>query len=199
MSSEPPLLSTPFELKAMEFDDIDSPTESKVPYDGKSTVIYAPDRETQLKGKSVFLAGSIDLGHAEEWQQVVIDRFKDLEITIYNPRRLDWNRSWKQKKSFPPFAEQVNWELDMLEKADVIMMYFAPFSKSPISLLELGTFGTHSNRMIVGCPDEFYRQGNVDIVCERYKIEMVDNFDKLVAAARKRLLALSSEEQTNDV
>ncbi|KAF8184406.1 hypothetical protein BJ912DRAFT_974732 [Pholiota molesta] len=183
MSSEPPLLSTPFELKAMEFDDIDSPTESKVPYDGKSTVIYAPDRETQLKGKSVFLAGSIDLGHAEEWQQVVIDRFKDLEITIYNPRRLDWNRSWKQKKSYAPFAEQVNWELDMLEKADVIMMYFAP-------LLELGTFGTHSNRMIAG---------QCDIVCERYKIEMVDNLDKLVAAARKRLLALSSEEQIHDV
>ena len=76
----------------------------------------------------------------------------------------------------------------MLDRADVIMLFFASGSKSPISLLELGLYAK-SKRIVVGCPAGFYRRGNVQIVCERCGIEMVDSFEELLKAAERRLEA----------
>ena len=53
-------------------------------------------------------------------------------------------------------------------------MYFDPKTKSPISLLELGLF-SRSDKLMVICPDGFWRKGNVDIVCEKYNIKNVLN------------------------
>jgi hypothetical protein len=108
------------------------------------------------------------MGMSDDWQNDITDYFTNQGIDVYNPRRLDWNNSWKQGKDDEPFREQVLWELDHLEKCDHILMYFAPNSKSPISLLELGLFKDKS--IFVVCPTGFYRKGNVDIVCERYDI-----------------------------
>lgn len=38
------------------------------------------------------------------------------------------------------FEHQVNWELEHLEKADLIIMNILASSKSPITLLEMGLF-----------------------------------------------------------
>ena len=38
----------------------------------------------------------------------------------------------------PRFPEPVRWELDMLDAADLVVMYLAPGTRSPVSLLELG-------------------------------------------------------------
>ena len=77
------------------------------------------------------------------------------------------------------FKEQVEWELEALEIADHIIMYFDKDTKSPISLLELGLYAT-SEKMVVCCPEGFWRKGNLDIVCERYKIKQVESLDKLI-------------------
>jgi hypothetical protein len=45
---------------------------------------------------SVFLAGSIDMGAAEDWQSRVEQGLRDLEIVILNPRREEWDASWVQ-------------------------------------------------------------------------------------------------------
>jgi hypothetical protein len=50
---------------------------------------------------------------------------------------------------------------------DVIYMYLDPATKSPISLLEMGIY-CQTDKLIVCCPEGFYRKGNVDITCERY-------------------------------
>ena len=60
---------------------------------------------------------------------------------------------------------QVEWELEGLELCDIIIMYFDSNTKSPISLLELGLFA-HKKKMIVFCPNGFWRKGNVDVVCK---------------------------------
>jgi hypothetical protein len=73
----------------------------------------------------------------------------------------------------------VNWELNGLDKADYILMYFSPETKSPISLLELGLYAA-SGKLIVCCPEGFWRKGNVDIVCEKYGIQTVDTLDELI-------------------
>jgi hypothetical protein len=57
----------------------------------------------------------------------------------------------------------------MLEDADIILLYFDPNTKSPISLLELGLYA-RSKKLFVCCPDGFWRQGNVRVVCERYGV-----------------------------
>ena len=122
------------------------------------------------KVNSIFLAGTIDMGNSEDWQAELEGTLKHYDVDVFNPRRDDWDSSWVQRKDNEQFNHQVTWELSCLEKADLIIMYFGPDSKSPISLLELGLF--HKKNMIVYCPLEFYRSGNVDIVCERYGIRM---------------------------
>ena len=141
---------------------------------------FTQDIESSI---TVFLAGSIEMGVAENWQQKLENILEDIEqeITLFNPRRDDWDSSWVQKQTNPQFNHQVNWELNMLDKSDIIFMYFSPETKSPISLLELGLYA-HNGKMIVCCPDEFWRKGNVDIVCTRYNIPLFNNFDEAVGA-----------------
>ena len=131
------------------------------------------------KYKKVFLAGSINQGESDDWQKKIIDAVQDSERIIFNPRREKWDASWIQSIDNPKFKEQVDWELNALESSDMIIMYFEPGSISPISLLEFGLFA-RSGKLIVYCPDGFFRKGNVDIVCEKYKVPQVEKFEELI-------------------
>ena len=135
---------------------------------------YKIDRRT-----SIFLAGSIEMGAAENWQVKVEDAFYNFSIDIYNPRRDDWDSSWEQTIDNPDFFGQVTWELDALDVADFILMYFDPATKSPISLMELGLYAS-TKKLIVVCPDGFWRKGNVDIVCQRYNIMQTTTLDQAI-------------------
>lgn len=149
-------------------------------------VLYPPKRMHPNQRPSVFLAGSIEMGAAIDWQSQLITALADLPITIFNPRRPDWDSSWKQAKDDPRFREQVEWELDHLDRADVIALYFDPATKSPISLLELGLHADDL-KVICCCPEGFWRKGNVDIVCERYGVTQVDTLEELAKSVRDSL------------
>lgn len=151
----------------------------------KARQIHPPNDFSQ-HSPAIFLAGSIEMGKAEDWQAALVEQLSDLDVTFLNPRRPTWDSSWKQSIDNPVFAEQVNWELDALEHADVIAMYFAPGTQSPISLLELGLFAT-SGKLIVCCPEGFWRKGNVDIVCQRGGIPQVADLEALGNALRERI------------
>lgn len=131
-----------------------------------------------------FLAGSIEMGKATNWQTRIEQGLKGLACTVLNPRRDDWDSSWEQKITNPQFKEQVTWELEGQERAHHILMYFDPQAKSPITLLELGLgiMGA-GGELVVCCPDGFWRKGNVDIVCERYDVPQVDSLGGLIAYA----------------
>lgn len=133
-----------------------------------------------LRAPSIFLAGSIEMGKAEMWQNRVKDELKDLQVNIYNPRRLDWDPNWEQSIEHPQFAEQVNWELDHISQADLVLFYFDPYTKSPITLLELGMISERKESAIICCPDGFYRQGNVQIVAQRNSIPFVKTFKEMI-------------------
>jgi hypothetical protein len=128
--------------------------------------------------KSVFLAGSIEMGKAIDWQTEMSDFFHKKNWNIFNPRRDDWDSSWEQNYLNPQFSQQVNWELHALDVADLIIMYFDPSTKSPISLLELGLYA-NSGKLRVVCPDDFWRKGNVEIVCNKYDIPFYDTLEVL--------------------
>jgi Nucleoside 2-deoxyribosyltransferase like len=134
---------------------------------------------------SFFLAGTIDMGHSEDWQAYTIDILSANASVIYNPRRENWDSSWTQEIDSPDFNVQVNWELDHIEKADYVLMYFAPQSQSPITLLELGIVAAkYPEKLLVACPDGFWRKGNVDIVCNRYGVRTYETLDVMLQNAK---------------
>lgn len=148
-------------------------------------IITAPE-PLKIKSKSIFLAGSIEQDKAARWQDEVIRELKEYNYTILNPRRKEWDSSWEQRMDNPNFKEQVNWELDALEKSDVILIYFDPKTKSPISLLELGLFAK-SRKLVVCCPEGFWRKGNVDIVCDRFGIRQFLKLEKVIDFIKKEI------------
>lgn len=138
---------------------------------------------------TVFLAGSIDMGGSADWQAQFARELADEGVVLLNPRREDWNPAWKPVAEEPEFRRQVEWELAALQRADVIAMYLAPGSQAPISLLELGLHAG-SGKVLLACPDGFWRKGNVDIVAQRYGIPRYDTLPALVQAVRARLAEL---------
>src|SRR5262245_48903306 len=103
-----------------------------------ATVLKPPAPVAPGGRRSVFLAGSIEMGQAVDWQTEVTRALDDLDVVVLNPRRDEWDASWVQSIDNPDFRGQVEWELLAQERADVIAMYFAPATKAPITLLELG-------------------------------------------------------------
>lgn len=148
--------------------------------------LFEPPQEVDLNDPNpiVFLAGSIEMGAAENWQEQVIQFLDNREITILNPRRKEWDSTWQQNKDDKRFLEQVQWELDGLEMADIIVYYFDPQTKSPITLMELGLYARTNRKILVCCPEGYWKKGNVDIVCERYGLRQYDTLTELIVALR---------------
>lgn len=134
----------------------------------------------------VFLAGSIEMGSAENWQEKIAHSLSSEDnICLINPRRDDWDASWKQETGNDKFYEQVTWELDGLECADLIVFYFSPETKSPVSMLELGLFA-RSGKLVVCCPEGFWRKGNIDLVCQRFNVRQVNTIEELTQQIKAR-------------
>jgi|ERR1044072_579367 hypothetical protein len=127
-----------------------------------------------IKRKYCFLAGSIEMGKAEDWQSEMGDFFISLGWGAFNPRRENWDSTWEQAFENPQFNQQVSWELDALEKADIIILYLAPGTLSPISMLEFGLYA-RSGKLYVISPDGFWRKGNIEITCHKYNVPLFDS------------------------
>ena len=132
----------------------------------------------------LFLAGSIEMGAAERWQDKVVAALRCYGGTILNPRRDDWDSSWEQSIENPQFVEQVEWELSAMDTAEIVACYFSPDTKSPITLLELGQF---HHKMVVYCPAGFWRKGNVDVFCRKYEVPQARTWDEWIAWLASKL------------
>jgi hypothetical protein len=166
--------------------------------------VYPPNVGAKRSKYSVdiFLAGSIEMGLAEFWQDALAEDLAQMECVsnVFNPRRTDWDSSWEQSINNPHFNEQVNWELSNIELADVVFFYFDKNTKSPITLMELGLVLGELNqknrngllpeshqRIVVCCPDGFWRQGNVEIVCHRAGVKMFKDFSDATLALKGKI------------
>jgi hypothetical protein len=76
--------------------------------------------------------------------------------------------------------------LDGFELAGLIVFYFAPDTKSPISLLELGLFA-RTGKLLVWCPTGFWRKGNIDIVCKRWNIQQVESLQTFISEIKQQI------------
>ncbi|BBM83319.1 nucleoside 2-deoxyribosyltransferase domain-containing protein [Candidatus Uabimicrobium amorphum] len=157
-------------------------------------VIKAPEKVQWSNKKSIFLAGTIDNGQGIDWQSSVEQALSDLDITIFNPRRDDWDASWEQSIENPQFREQVEWELDHLDSSTLILMYFAPGSKSPVTLLEFGLHAVRDNLILV-CEKGYWRRGNVEVVAARYGLPLYETLDHGLEIVREKLLVVNSDDK----
>lgn len=153
--------------------------------------IITPEKVTTTNSElpHLFLAGSIEQGKAANWQQKAIQffdtEFHDSTVVVVNPRREVWNAELDQTIRNDDFRFQVSFELEHLEKADAVIMWLEPGTLSPISLFELGLMAGWTsagllNKVVVGCPDGFWRKGNVEVVTDRYRIQLVPTFEELL-------------------
>lgn len=126
--------------------------------------------------KSVFLAGSIEQGKANDWQTEAAQSLLKHGFNVLNPRRKDWDESWKQEYTDPQMNQQIAWEDNALQHADFILFYLQPNTLSPISLFEFGKY-LHSGKCLMVCPEGFWRKANVDFECAKYNIPQFDTID----------------------
>ena len=137
---------------------------------------------------SIFLAGSIEIGKATAWQEELYDELMVFKkVLLVNPRGNDWDISWVQDISNPLFATQVEWELNALDTVDMVIIYFEPGTLSPISLMELGYVAGRCDNVIACCPEGFWRRGNVQIMCDRFSIPLLNTKEEFFTTIKKTL------------
>lgn len=149
----------------------------------KAQIICAPSRPPFEGDQVIFLAGTTT---APDWREPLITSLSHAPITIINPLRQDWDSSWIEDEAMGPFREQVQWELDMQEKADLMVIYFGPNTDAPVSLLELGLCA-RSGKALVVCDPGYRKRGNVQIICGRYGVQLVNGLDSLPGAVLQYL------------
>ncbi len=137
------------------------------------SIVTPPSLFFPTSGPKIFLAGSINMGEAPDWQADVIKYAKDLwtntDVTIYNPRRTE---------AFTPEMEeeQVAWEACMLQNSDFILMHLAAGGGlSPISLLELGLY-MRSEKLYLSMDEDYPRKYVTSIHYALSGANVISNF-----------------------
>ncbi|KAK3693247.1 hypothetical protein B0T22DRAFT_449280 [Podospora appendiculata] len=171
-----------------------NPSQPAASQPAAAQVVLAPSRPKIAGKRSVFLAGTTSRTSGPDWRETLIDALSCLPVTIFNPLRPDWDSSWREDITFGPFREQVEWELDMQERADVVVVYYGAGTDAPISLLELGLCA-RSGKAIVACHQHYRKRGNVHIVSQRLGIEFLDASGDLAGAVIGRLRQMLDQEQ----
>jgi len=151
--------------------------------------IKPPDTYSGEALFSIFLGGSIEMDKAEKWQERLVSDLVGEDVVIFNPRRDNWDASLPQDPSEGTvFREQVEWELNAQDSVDLIVYYFDPNTISPITLLELGAYGaTDPDALVVYCPTNYFRYGNVKIFCDRYGIQLVHSYEELLNVIKEAI------------
>lgn len=160
------------------------------------TVHFPPNRPSVTQ-PSVVLYGAIESSPTDNWAASLTNSLSHLPITVLNPRCNAWDSTWREDINFAPFKEQVDWEIDHAAVADLIVFYFKPDTLCPVTLLEFGMHGAmYPQKCIVCCPKDFYKRGNVEIVCGRLGIApLVEDLRDLGHVVEERLANLVANRQ----
>lgn len=163
-------------------------------------IIRPTDDEHDIEpGLAVFLAGTIDNGKAEPWAHLIADEFKDQAINFFDPRRAIWDGSMEQRARNPVFRHQVEWETAHLEGCDIPFFNFVGGSLSPVTIGEINyVVASRANATvfrpmpIVVCPDDFWRKGNIELLCEAHDIIVHNDVASGIEALKVAISELQS-------
>ncbi|KAK6854210.1 hypothetical protein PG995_009303 [Apiospora arundinis] len=179
-------------------------------------IVQAPTADpASLHPHTIFLAGTTTNDDSGDWRYVLCAALSAHPITFYNPLRRDWDASWRNNADCAPFRDQTQWELDRQTRADLVVVYLGPNTDAPVSLLELGLVAgiaaaaavaadptatssndDHTNnnsgkmkkKQVLVCAHKGYKKrGNVQLLCQKFGIEMVDTVDDFPSAIIRML------------
>lgn len=150
-------------------------------------IITPKDKDIENYDFSIFLAGSIEMGKARHWQDIVVDSFKkqykdyskQLDWIFFNPYLKDWDNTIGNTIKDKKFYHQVSWEWEHLLKSDLVVFNFEPETKSPISMLELGAMASLEKKIVVCCPKKFWKIGNIEFIADYYSIPLVEDLSDI--------------------
>ncbi len=123
------------------------------------------------------------MGTAIDWQTQLKTALADKQVTIYNPRRDQWDATWVQSASEPMFNGQVNWEVDHIDEADIVFFFIDPATKSIVTFGEfyyiLGQLKAGKHRdVIIVCPQGYWRRGNLEVMCNRFSLKLHETLEE---------------------
>lgn len=141
---------------------------------------FVPD---ELLQKSLFLAGGIGVGAiVPDWQCELIERLRDTDLTLLNPRRDDYPAG-------DPNAlhQQIEWEHRHLKAASAISFWFVAETLCPITLYELGAWANecddagHRKPIFVGAHPDYARRADllIQLSLVRPEVEIVASLAEL--------------------
>ena len=81
----------------------------------------------------------------------------------------------------------MTWELDGLDRSQIIFFYLDPDTKSPISLLEIGKYIASDKKLIICVPQGFWRRGNIEVLCDRYNLPLYENLNDAIQALKNSI------------
>ena len=143
--------------------------------------VKAPNAYNSAAQYTIFMAGSIEMGVAVDWQTQLRNDLIAYQVLLLNPRRDDWNSDWVQDISNDQFRTQVEWELNGIDNSDLVVVNFEPGTQSPITLMELGLIVGRDHEIVVCCPEGFWRRGNVQVLCNKYNVPLLSNKEDFLA------------------
>ena len=120
---------------------------------------------------TLFLAGGIT--NCPNWQQEMVTRLSDSQLTLVNPRR----KIWKDGDA----VEQIKWEHRHLTRCDAVLFWFPSETVCPITLpggpvwlmYELGAWAFRPKKIFVGCHPNYNRKLDVEIQVGLERVNLV--------------------------
>lgn len=119
-------------------------------------LIIAPMERPAIHENTLFLAGGIT--NCPDWQEQVINNLHDCDVTVFNPRRKEFDIN------DPSATEiQIAWEYKKLREATAILFWFPKETLCPIVLFELGAHLGRDIPLFIGCQQDYARIKDVQI------------------------------------
>ncbi|TGO65756.1 hypothetical protein BCON_0001g00720 [Botryotinia convoluta] len=151
----------------------------------------------------IFLSGTTNYNKDESrWQVILTDRLlarsrststdnknatnepnSFAPVTIIDPYNPAWDSTWREDPSDERFVTQVNFELEGLELADIVVVGLigadvraGKIGAGGAALVELGTVLKGKGRKVVVCVEKgFWKEGYVKVLCERFGVQCLDS------------------------
>ena len=144
--------------------------------------IEAPSEARSLHKNRLFLAGGIT--NVMDWQSYVVKNISNLDITVFNPRRENFDISLKEESEI-----QIKWEYNRLREATHTLFWFSYETIQPITLFELGAaLERNGHRLFIGCDPRYERAQDIKIqsLLVNHHMEISDTLEDLINRINKR-------------
>lgn len=134
-----------------------------------------------LKRPFIFLSGTDDTECSPNWHDWVAQWLQNLPVTVFNPRGNGFNpKSSKYTRNL-----LVDWEMDYINVADLIILYFYPGTLSTTSLLMLALYIGSKKSIVVCCPNGYWKKKAVQVLCQRGSIALFETSEEFKQAIRE--------------